>query len=164
MKDDRFTLTRADHIKVGDRLDLEGDSYADRPTDDHVNIFEFELAEVTEVERETADCVRIGGDGFCVGFPVDHMLKRYPPTLERGAWVGYRVHDHGYDVTVYTAESLVLEEYHAGNHARDSQGVVEKGHPERLPKQTLRKFAKQTAQDMALQYGINLPMVQEEED
>jgi hypothetical protein len=76
-----FVMVRADEIKVGDLVDLEGDQYADPehggggelPTND----FEFQLAEVTEVERETADCVRIGGSGFCVGFPVDHMLKRH---------------------------------------------------------------------------------------
>lgn len=76
-----FELVRADEVKVGDRLDLEGDQYADP---EHggggelpANDFEFQLAEVTEVERETADCIRIGGSGFCVGFPVDHMLKRH---------------------------------------------------------------------------------------
>jgi hypothetical protein len=73
-------MIRADAVQVGDLLDLEGDQFADPenggggelPTND----FEFELAEVTEVERETPDCIRIGGPGYCVGFPVDHMLKR----------------------------------------------------------------------------------------
>lgn len=74
-------LVRADQVKVGDLLDLEGDRFADPENGGGVelptNAFEFELAEVTEVELETADCVRIGGLGFCVGFPVGHMLKRH---------------------------------------------------------------------------------------
>jgi hypothetical protein len=82
--------------------------------------------------------------------------------LGRGAWIGYRVHDSGYDVTVYDSESREVETYSAGNHARDSQVYVEKGNPERLPKQTLRRFAKQTAEEMAAEYGINLPMITDE--
>jgi hypothetical protein len=82
--------------------------------------------------------------------------------LGRGAWIGYRVHDHGYDVTVYDSESREVEYYSAGNHARDSQVYVEKGDPDRLPKQTLQKFARQTAQDMAAEHGINLVMIQDE--
>lgn len=83
--------------------------------------------------------------------------------LGRGSWIGYTVHDHGYTVTVYDPESREVERYDAGNHARDSGGVVEKGHPERLPKQTLRRFAKQTAEEMAGEFGVNLAMIQEEE-
>jgi hypothetical protein len=82
--------------------------------------------------------------------------------LERGAWIGYQVHDHGYDVIVYDSESQEVERYGAGNHARDSQVYVEKGDPERLPKQTLRKFARQTAEEMAAEFGINLVMIQDE--
>lgn len=73
-------MVRADKVQVGDLLDLAGDHWADPENgggnDFPTNSFEFELAEVTEVERETEHCVRIGGDGFCVGFPVGHMLKR----------------------------------------------------------------------------------------
>ena len=71
-------LMLATAVRVGDALDLEGDIYADPchgGTPNHLNSYEFELAEVTETERETADCVRIGGPGFCVGFPADHRLK-----------------------------------------------------------------------------------------
>jgi hypothetical protein len=73
-------MIRADAVQVGDLLDLEGDPHADPEKGGGIelptNSFEFELAEVTEVVRETADCIRIGGPGFLVGFPVDHMLKR----------------------------------------------------------------------------------------
>lgn len=82
--------------------------------------------------------------------------------LGRGAWIGYRVHDSGYDVTVYDSESREVETYSAGNHARDSQVYVERGHPERLSIATLRKFARQTAQDMAAERDINLAMIQDE--
>jgi hypothetical protein len=73
---DEPELVPARSIQVGDMLDLEGDRYADAPGSEVLNSFEFELALVTEVEVETTDCVRIGGPGFCVGFPIDHMLKR----------------------------------------------------------------------------------------
>lgn len=82
--------------------------------------------------------------------------------LGRGAWIGYRVHDDGYDVTVYDSESHEVEFYSAGNHARDSQVCVPKDNPERLPKQTLRKFARQTSEEMAAEFGINLVMIQDE--
>lgn len=90
------------------------------------------------------------------------MSARQP--LGRGAWVGYTVHAYGYDVRVYDPDSHVVEEYNAGNNRLDSQGYVEPGNPDRLPKGTLRRFARQTAQEMASEYGINLPMVVEEED
>lgn len=84
--------------------------------------------------------------------------------LGRGSWVGFAVHEMGYDVRVYDPESNVVEEYNAGNHDGDSQAYVPRGDPSRLPKQTLRRFARQTAQEMAAEHGINLAMVQEEED
>ncbi|AXK43829.1 hypothetical protein [Erythrobacter aureus] len=71
-------LVAAKNIREGDVLDLEGDEFADRPTDDHANNFEYEYQPVHEVERETADCIRIGGDGWLVGFPEDHLLKVIP--------------------------------------------------------------------------------------
>lgn len=82
--------------------------------------------------------------------------------LGRGAWIGYRVNDDGYEVTVYDPESREVDHYSAGNHARDSQGYVERGHPERLSIATLRKFARQTAQETAEEWGINLAMIQDE--
>jgi hypothetical protein len=35
--------------------------------------------------------------------------------------------------------------------------------PDALDAETLKRFARQTAEEMAGEYGINLPMVQEEE-
>jgi hypothetical protein len=66
-------------LRVGDLVDLEGDPYAD-PRRDPMNCFEFELAEVASVERETADCVAVGFEGFdVVGFPPHHIVtaRRY---------------------------------------------------------------------------------------
>ncbi len=67
-------LVAAKDIREGDVLDLEGDKYADQPSADHANNFEYEYQPVHEVERETADCIRIGGDGWLVGFPENHLL------------------------------------------------------------------------------------------
>lgn len=61
-------------IIVGDRIDLEGDPFAD-PTSSNPSLA-CELAEVCEVTYETADCVAIGFDGFdIVGFPRYHLLN-----------------------------------------------------------------------------------------
>jgi hypothetical protein len=150
---------RADQIKVGFLLDLEGDPYADPDhggTPDHLNSFEFELAEVTEVEMETADCVRIGGPGFCVGFPVDHEIDA---KLGRGACVCYSVSRAGYDVRVYDPDMNEVETYEAGNSRWDSQAYVEPRTPDALDLRTLKRFARQTAEEMADAWGINLPMV-----
>jgi hypothetical protein len=74
-------MIRADNVKAGDRLDLEGDRYADPNGDGigesgHFYAFEFELAEVEEVERETPDCIVIHTSLGSFGFPADHMIKQ----------------------------------------------------------------------------------------
>ncbi len=66
-------LVPAAAVKVGDMVDLEGDTYAD-PNRDSL-AFECEYAIVFEVDRETADCVAIYFDGCAFGFPPDHLLK-----------------------------------------------------------------------------------------
>lgn len=84
--------------------------------------------------------------------------------LVRGAWVGYTIHDSGYDVRVYDDESNIVHEYNAGNSRFDSAAYVPRGDAARLPVSTLRKYAKQTAQEIAAEYGVNLAMIQEEEN
>lgn len=87
------------------------------------------------------------------------------PQLGRGAWIGYRVDRMGYTVTVYDPESNEVETYDAGNSPLDSQGYIPLDRKEpRVPLPTLRRYARQTAEEMAAEYGINLPMVMEEGD
>jgi predicted RNA-binding protein YlxR (DUF448 family) len=83
--------------------------------------------------------------------------------LGRGAWVGFTVNPDGYSVTVYDPESREVETYDAGNHRGDSQVWLCPDDPDALDAETLKRFARQTAEEMAGEYGINLPMVQEEE-
>lgn len=78
--------------------------------------------------------------------------------------VGYTVTDYGYNVNVYDADGQPVEQYSAGNHAGDSQVYVERGDPSRLPKHTLRRFAKQTAGEMAESHGLTADSVYEEEE
>jgi predicted RNA-binding protein YlxR (DUF448 family) len=85
------------------------------------------------------------------------------PQLGRGAWVGYSVQRDGYSVRVYDPESREVETYDAGNHRGDSQVWIDPDSPDALDAETLKRFARQTAEEMAGEYGINLPMVQEEE-
>jgi predicted RNA-binding protein YlxR (DUF448 family) len=83
--------------------------------------------------------------------------------LGRGAWVGFTVNPDGYSVRVYDPESREVETYDAGNHRGDSQVWLDPDDPDALDAETLKRFARQTAEEMAGEYGINLPMVQEEE-
>jgi len=64
---------RADEIREGDMVDLQGDVFAD-PAGDHV-CFEFLYQTVHEAERETPSCVRIDFDNFSCGFPPSHVLE-----------------------------------------------------------------------------------------
>jgi hypothetical protein len=81
----RFTVIdgvaklRADQVQIGDLLDFEGDKFADPngnglSDSGHFEPFEFELAYVTGVTRETDDCIRIDTDQGSYGFPVDHLI------------------------------------------------------------------------------------------
>lgn len=86
------------------------------------------------------------------------------PQLGRGASIGYRVDRMGYDVTVYDPDGREVETYSAGNSPLDSQIYIPLDRKEkRLPVQTLRRYARQTAEEMAAEYGVNLPMIHEEE-
>jgi hypothetical protein len=86
------------------------------------------------------------------------------PQLGRGAWIGFRVDRNGYDVTVYDPDSNEVETYSAGNSPWDSQAYIPLDAKEqRVPVPTLRRYARITAQDFAAEYGINLPMIHEEE-
>ena len=73
---DQPELVRADQIRLGDVVDFEGDQYADPKDSDHFYGWEFENAVITEIERETPDCIMLGGDAFAFGFPPDHLIKR----------------------------------------------------------------------------------------
>lgn len=65
----------ATEVKVGDMIDLEGDTYAD-PARDHPWM-EDEYAIVAEVDYETSECVAIGFESFdLVGFPIHHPLRK----------------------------------------------------------------------------------------
>jgi hypothetical protein len=161
-------LVRADQIKAGDTLDLEGDSYADPNGDGtttmgHYEAFEFEVAVVNEVTVEGPTCIRLCTSLGEYGFPPDHMLKR-ESAAPKAVNVGYTVTDYGYDVNVYSEAGLPIETYNAGNSRWDSQAYVEKGDPARLTKNTLRRFAKQTAGEMAEAHGLTADTVFEEEN
>lgn len=89
---DRYTQgnvqRRVDALRIGDRVDLEGDIFADPfASFQHVYsphpvhrfpehpefAFEFELVE--NIEVETPDCVRVDFEsGFSCGFPPEHWL------------------------------------------------------------------------------------------
>lgn len=82
--------------------------------------------------------------------------------LGRGAWIGWSADRTGYSVTIYDSESREVSRYDAGNHPNDSQVYLPADSRERLPLRTIRKFAKQTAEDMAGENGIDLAMVMDE--
>jgi hypothetical protein len=157
---------RAADVVVGMKLDFEGDSIAD-PNGNGVNdlghyeAFEFEFAVVNEITREGPTCIVLHTSQGDYGFPPDHEIET---TLEQrlATHVGYTVHDRGYDVNVYDEGGTPIETYNAGNSRWDSAATVEKGDPARLPKHTLRRFAKQTAGEMAVSHGLTAEDVFEE--
>lgn len=59
-------------LKIGDRVDLEADEYAD-PTNDNPS-FPFEFSVVQQIEQETPQCTVVNFDGFTCGFPPDHWI------------------------------------------------------------------------------------------
>jgi hypothetical protein len=62
------------NLRPGDRIDLEGDAYADNG--EHPE-FEFEYETVLATERETPNCVRVDFEsGFSCGFPPAHRIKK----------------------------------------------------------------------------------------
>lgn len=68
-------MTRPLDLRAGDMVDLEGDPYAD--PDHDIQSFQFLYMEVTVVEQETPECVRVNfADWDSCGFPVDHELTR----------------------------------------------------------------------------------------
>jgi len=66
-------LKRVSDLTPADKVDLEGDRYADNG--EHPE-FEFEYERPFEVVRETPDCVLVNFEsGFSCGFPPDHLVK-----------------------------------------------------------------------------------------
>lgn len=74
---------RVDMLKIGDRVDLEGDIFADpcggasdsaSMGDSEHPEFAFEFQTVREIEQESADCICVYFDNFACGFPPDHWI------------------------------------------------------------------------------------------
>ena len=63
------------------------------------------------------------------------------------------VEDDCYHVWVYR-HGAAIEHYTAGNSSYDSTTVLDSSHPDALRSNTLRHYARQTALDMAKEYGI----------
>jgi hypothetical protein len=85
-------------------------------------------------------------------------------SLPRGSWIGWSATRMGYTVTVYDDESHEVYRYDAGNSPFDSVAYVSlESKAQRLPLQMLRRYAKQTAEAMAAEYGVNQIMIHEEE-
>lgn len=70
----------------------------------------------------------------------------------------------GYTVTPYYDDGSVGNEYSAGNHRLDSQGYVNQGDSNALTARELRKFAKQTAGEMAVELGLKKTDIFEDKD
>lgn len=73
---------RVDALRIGQRVDLELDIFADpeyvvsnNPDDSMHPEFQFEFEVVAEIDRETADCICVYFEsGFSCGFPPDHLV------------------------------------------------------------------------------------------
>ncbi len=70
-------------LRAGDRVDLEGDEYADVDECEEPGQgfsrhpeFAFEFETVSELEAETPECTRVDFEsGFSCGFPPDHWVE-----------------------------------------------------------------------------------------
>lgn len=67
---------RCDQVRVGDRLDLQGDPTADKGNHPE---FEFEFECVEAIERENADCIVLAFEsGFVCGFGTHQWIQVDP--------------------------------------------------------------------------------------
>lgn len=78
---------QAKDVTVGMYLDLEADYYADP---DRLSFFASDYAVVTDVDWENKICVVIGGHGWRVAFPKDHLLARRMTDIEEKKWLNWR--------------------------------------------------------------------------
>lgn len=71
---------RVDMLRIGDRVDLENDIFADPdgyvsgPNNSSHPEFQYEFQEVLEIERESEDCICVYFNNFACGFPPDHWI------------------------------------------------------------------------------------------
>jgi hypothetical protein len=89
---------RVDQLKIGQRVDLEADMYADpdyyaaaeageanpEERSEHPE-FQFEFLTVETVEPESSECTRVDFSGFSCGFPPDHEIDVDPEQTFEGA-------------------------------------------------------------------------------
>ncbi len=70
------SLMKVTELVPGDRIDLEGDPYADPKGGTFHGLHESMYGFVESVEQETKGCVRVDfQDSPSVGFPAEHELK-----------------------------------------------------------------------------------------
>ena len=74
-------------LRIGDKVDLERDAYADpNPDESGHPEFEFEYEVVMEIEQETPGTTVVHFEsGFSCGFPPDHKVEVDEPRPEPGA-------------------------------------------------------------------------------
>lgn len=84
--------------------------------------------------------------------------------MTKANYVSYHLRPDGYAVAVYDAESQPIKEYSAGNSYFCSQTYLPPRHPQALRRRTLRKFARQTANEMAAEFGLEKGRVFYSED
>lgn len=67
----------AKDLREGDFVDLEGDLFADVPTDERADLgspFQYEYSVVLDVHPFADDAVMVEFDDVTVGFPAGHLL------------------------------------------------------------------------------------------
>lgn len=82
--------------------------------------------------------------------------------MAKAAYVQWLLDGQGYRVTIYDAEGQPVEEYSAGDHPLDSQAVAMPG--DKLSDMALRKFARQTAANMAAKHGVPSDQISHDQD
>ncbi len=69
-----MALKRVIDLVAGDKVDLQGDEYADPDPDNDKPHFEYEYQVVMGLEHENEECVRVDFEHTSVGFAPDHRV------------------------------------------------------------------------------------------
>lgn len=72
-----MTYKRVEELREGDKIDLEGDAYAD--PDKTEIYYQCEYVEVIDIKWEGENCVVISTEAGVVGFPPKHEVKVVVP-------------------------------------------------------------------------------------
>jgi hypothetical protein len=128
---------------------------ADAPTMDAAKLDHLLETVIDTVEDNTGLQWTVKADGQIIRFASKASLLRSKLARGNGGTVLYDTCPEGYKVVVLDATGDIIEEYTGGNHESDSTTFVGPGSRGSVPEEKLLQYAKNTAQEMAAEFGID---------